>query len=550
LIKLREHSPGTVTDEVPQISRFNSRCRPTFRWRDCTGLIFLLLLFGLLLPANALRALAGDGNTLLILDASGSMWGRVQGRSKIETARDVIVDLLATNPTQQKLGLMSYGHRRKGDCSDIELLVPPARHTNSSVQSAVKSIKPRGKTPLSASVIEAARILRSEHEKATVILVSDGRETCDYDPCQVARELEASGVDFTAHVIGFNVKDPIDLTQLRCMAENTGGQFIAASNGDELSRALQAVSNIFKPAVEDGLPAQNSGAADDATVKATNDAERIASETGEVQLEVESLHSNETLSARANRDNRGQVQNRKPATIEDRLGGTGSTGNRGAVGEIKQRDSVTGSGGSGDGFTPGQQIGGDVEGVVAEMPASDVPAVKFEASLTVPPVLYTLQVFTARWIGPGLAEDLIAIAVPGKSANVWIQAVPAGSSGKLKLVAPERPGEYEVRYVSSSMQILAATTVTVRKAEATLIAPKMARSGRLVRIRWKGGTRDPKDSIVIARRNAPLSSAINRRFIRAQTSVMLLMPSRSGDYELRYIQAGGNLIASQSIVVK
>ena len=56
--------------------------------------------------------------------------------------------------------------------------------------------------------MQAAESLRHVEQKATVILVSDGEETCNLDPCQVGRELEAAGVDFTAHVIGFDVANP------------------------------------------------------------------------------------------------------------------------------------------------------------------------------------------------------------------------------------------------------------------------------------------------------------------------------------------------------
>ena len=184
------------------------------------------------------------------------------------------------------------------------------------------------------------------------------------------------------------------------------------------------------------------------------------------------------------------------------------------------------------------------------MPSSSVKTIDLQVKLTLPSDLYTQQVFAVRWVGPGLVDDLVTIALPESPADKWISAVSVSGGKKLKLTAPEEAGEYEVRYISIDRQILAAQKIIVRKAEAALLAPEQARSGRLVRIRWKGGTSDPRDSIVITRSGAPLSSAINRRAIRAQSSVMLLMPSRAGDYELRYIQAGGNLIGSKPIVVR
>ncbi|MCP5085389.1 MAG: VWA domain-containing protein, partial [Rhodobacteraceae bacterium] len=199
--------------------------------------------FVLISLASALPLHAQDkGKTILVLDASGSMWGQIDGLTKIEIAQKVVGGLLDDLPADQELGLTAYGHNRKGDCSDIETLVQPGMGTRDAIRSAVNAIKPKGKTPLSEAVIKAAEALKYTEDKATVILVSDGRETCDFDPCEVGRRLEEAGVDFTAHVVGFDVANPADRAQLQCLAENTGGEFLTASNASELTEALQKVS--------------------------------------------------------------------------------------------------------------------------------------------------------------------------------------------------------------------------------------------------------------------------------------------------------------------
>ncbi len=131
-------------------------------------------LCGPALPAGAQQADAPK--TILVLDASGSMWGQIEGRAKITIAQEVVAGLLADMPGDRALGLTAYGHRRKGDCGDIETLVPPAPGTAEAVLAAVMAIKPKGKTPLSAAVLAAAEVLKYEEEPATVVLVSDGRE--------------------------------------------------------------------------------------------------------------------------------------------------------------------------------------------------------------------------------------------------------------------------------------------------------------------------------------------------------------------------------------
>lgn len=72
-----------------------------------------------------------------------------------------------------------------------------------------------------------------------MVLVSDGKETCNLDPCEVGKTLEAAGVYFTAHVVGFDIAAEHDRQQLQCLAENTGGTYFNASNAEELSQALE-----------------------------------------------------------------------------------------------------------------------------------------------------------------------------------------------------------------------------------------------------------------------------------------------------------------------
>ena len=127
------------------------------------------------------------GSAMLILDASGSMWGQIKGKTKIEIAREVIGDLLQNWDTSMPLGLSTYGHRRKGDCNDIETLIPVGQADPKSIIKAIHAISPKGKTPLSEAVRRAAEELRYSEERATVILISDGVETCNADPCGRSR---------------------------------------------------------------------------------------------------------------------------------------------------------------------------------------------------------------------------------------------------------------------------------------------------------------------------------------------------------------------------
>ncbi|QXT38538.1 VWA domain-containing protein [Gymnodinialimonas ceratoperidinii] len=205
----------------------------------------IALLTFLMLPLAALAQATDRPNTILVLDGSGSMWGQIDGVNKIVIARTVIAEMLDDMADDVSLGLTVYGHRQRGSCADIETIVAPAPGTQDEILAAVNAINPRGRTPMTDAVIAAAQSLRSTEEAATVILVSDGIENCNPDPCAIAAELEATGVDFTAHVIGFDVaSEPEARAQMQCIADNTGGQFLTADNATELGQALEQVVTV------------------------------------------------------------------------------------------------------------------------------------------------------------------------------------------------------------------------------------------------------------------------------------------------------------------
>ncbi|MBT8401122.1 MAG: VWA domain-containing protein, partial [Rhodothermia bacterium] len=83
---------------------------------------------------------------MLILDASGSMWGKIGDQYKISAAQEVIKDLAGNVSTHAELGLIAYGHREKGDCADIELLIPMGSVDVTTVAGAVDALNPTGMT--------------------------------------------------------------------------------------------------------------------------------------------------------------------------------------------------------------------------------------------------------------------------------------------------------------------------------------------------------------------------------------------------------------------
>ncbi len=202
-----------------------------------SGLCLLALAIALftLAPAPA----QGASDLVLILDGSGSMWGQIEGENKIVIARRVLSELIDALPDDQTVALVAYGHRRKADCSDIELVAPLAAIDKAALKATVNGLNPKGKTPITKSVQQAFEVIRGRPQGATVILVSDGLETCNGDPCAAVRAAKQEGINFVMHIVGFDVAGE-DVSQLECAAQAGNGLFLSAENACELGAALEA----------------------------------------------------------------------------------------------------------------------------------------------------------------------------------------------------------------------------------------------------------------------------------------------------------------------
>lgn len=218
--------------------------------------ISIFWIWGLVLGAASGSSPAGGAPAevpaalLLVLDASGSMWGQVEGENKIVIARRVLGGLVDGLDDGSEVGVIAYGHRREGDCDDIETVVPRGALDRAALKATVGRLDPKGKTPITRAIRTAFDSLTAAGGGATVILVSDGLETCGGDPCAEVRAAKQRGIDFRLHVVGFDVARE-DVSQLECAAQAGDGLFLTAGNADELAGALDRAVALA-PAVPAG----------------------------------------------------------------------------------------------------------------------------------------------------------------------------------------------------------------------------------------------------------------------------------------------------------
>lgn len=193
---------------------------------------------------------ASDKRTVLIVfDASASMEDKIKGETKIHIAKKVLENVLTKADNDINIGLRVYGlSEPKGnpyiDCSDSKLLVLPRTNNRRQIISEIYKILPRGFTPITYSLSQAVVDISPYQGEKSIILISDGLETCGGDPCELAHNIATNNIDLKIDVVGYGVKDDFEAEQqLMCVALSTNGRYFSAESADELTRGLQESIN-------------------------------------------------------------------------------------------------------------------------------------------------------------------------------------------------------------------------------------------------------------------------------------------------------------------
>ncbi|MBT8443396.1 MAG: VWA domain-containing protein, partial [Gammaproteobacteria bacterium] len=201
-----------------------------------------------------LRVLSGDttparGAVHLILDASGSMLQRMEGRRRIEIAKDVLTTAIKTQiPAGTPTALRVFGHRTPNAC-ETDLEIPLAPLDTQSTIDKIADIQARNlaRTPIAASLAAARQDLRSASGPSLIVLVTDGEETCEGDPAAVIASLRESGAEVSLNIVGFAIDDQGLAAEFAAWAEAGGGRYLAANDTQSLAESVDnALATTFR----------------------------------------------------------------------------------------------------------------------------------------------------------------------------------------------------------------------------------------------------------------------------------------------------------------
>ena len=194
--------------------------------------------------ATEAAATEGGGALLLIMDASGSMREELpEGGTRLEAAKEGLRGVVASLPEETEVGLRVLGGAQGSSCDATELIAPVTPLDPEGLNAAIDGFDAGGETPIGRSLEAAGTDLPAEGGR-TIVLVSDGEDTCTPpDPCEMAEDLKAQGIDVVIETVGFALGgNEAARTQLTCIAEATGGEFHDVADAEELGETLGEVA--------------------------------------------------------------------------------------------------------------------------------------------------------------------------------------------------------------------------------------------------------------------------------------------------------------------
>ena len=192
-------------------------------------------------------------DAMIVFDASGSMSGMLRTgvrESRIDRVRKALEIVLPEIERLRNLGLIVYGPeigaemQTRPQCSNIDLRFSPQPQAADRIIGEVNELVPAGVTPLTEAVTLAAEALGYQQRPATVVLFTDGQETCGGSPCSRVRELADEAAGLRIHVINYAIRDPYGIRKpfgATCIATETGGFYVPVETLEELVAAFRKV---------------------------------------------------------------------------------------------------------------------------------------------------------------------------------------------------------------------------------------------------------------------------------------------------------------------
>ncbi|WP_173915314.1 VWA domain-containing protein [Halobacillus sp. Marseille-Q1614] len=187
-------------------------------------------------------------NVQILLDASGSMAGQIDGEVKMDLAKEAITEFAEDLPENAKVSLRVYGHAgtnqqdgKEESCSTTEEVYALGSYNENQFNEALDQFSPTGYTPIGLAIEEAAADLEGisgDDVQNVVYVVSDGEETCGGDPVEAAKALHSSDIGALVNIIGFDIADS-ERKALEAIAQAGEGEYLGADTAQDFRETFR-----------------------------------------------------------------------------------------------------------------------------------------------------------------------------------------------------------------------------------------------------------------------------------------------------------------------
>ena len=391
-------------------------------------------------------------------------------------------------------------------------------------------------------------------------------------------------MDFTAHVVGFDVSEAEALRQMQCIADETGGTFLKASNAEELATAMVAVVDVEpepEPVPETYEVRFRATAGEGGTFISETlawEVTREGSPVGGTLLEaaptlpleegaysVTATRPSDELTRAADftvRPGSQTVTVVFPAppvriTFQATDGKHGRRISEPLVWDLFRGEEQVEGPLNVDGFTAELEAGeyrvtvmrpadeASAEAVVGvgkvrKTVTVELPEFRPPATLEAADSAIAGSTIPVRWTGPEGQNDTVTVGTPGNGNQINYTYIRQGSP--LDLQMPPKPGTYELRYVlSKGNKVLATRPIEITPVTASVTPPEAMPAGGKVQVRWEGPDYQ-NDHITIARPGDKGNQRVAYSYTRHGSPLELQMPAEPGSYEIRYIMNQDNTV--------
>ncbi len=263
--------------------------------------LLTILLFLTLVSTAAAQSkpVAEKTRVLIILDCSHSMWDRWQSDAKIKVTQQVLLKFMDSVANQQgiEVALRVFGHLNKNSYG-TRLEVPFEKGNNYKIQSKIKTLVPNGActaaTALSSSLNDFPPLSGDSKEdvqpRNIILIITDGMDDCDGNICDVARQVQMSGVIVQTFILGIGNKQDFQHS-LDC-----AGKFTYVPNEEQYTETLY---NIFRMSEEEARVVVSVNDETDHLLEATLPLAFYDSQTGVVKYNtiysIDSRYTPDTL---------------------------------------------------------------------------------------------------------------------------------------------------------------------------------------------------------------------------------------------------------------